>query len=50
MVEGVKMYLYKIFCINKHGSSHVDNKVLKTDQIKFSVHLNQEFDLCNITF
>ena len=48
--SSIRMYLYKMFCINKHGSSHVDDNVLQTDQIKFSVHFNQEFDLCNITF
>ena len=38
MIEGsIKMCLYKIYFINKHVPSHVDDKVFKTNQIKFSV-------------
>ena len=49
MIESYfKMYLYKIYCINKHVLCHVDDKVFKTDQVKFSVYFNQEFDLYNI--
>ena len=51
MIESaIKMYLYKIYCINKHVPSHVDDEVFKTDPIEFSVYFNQEFDLCDITF
>ena len=46
MIENaIKMCLYKLYCINKHVSSHVDDKVFKTDQIKFNVYFNQAFDL-----
>ena len=51
MIESsIKIYLYKTYCINKHVPCNVDDKVFKTDDTKFSVHLSQEFDLCNITF
>ena len=51
MIEScTKIHLYKIYCINKHVPCHVDDKVFKADHTKFSVHFNQEFNLCNITF
>ena len=51
MIESaIKMNLYKIYCINKHVPSHVADQVFKTNPIKYSVHFNQEFDLCDVTF
>ena len=38
-----KIYLYKVYCINKHVPSHVDDKIFKTHQIKFTAHFYQEF-------
>ena len=51
MIEScIKTYLYKSYCINKHVSCYVDDKLFKTDQTKFKVYFNQQFDLYNITF
>ena len=51
MIEScIKLYLYKIHFINKHVSSHVDDKVFKMKQTKFSVYFNQAIDAYNITF